>query len=670
LRFSSWNPVRFTDESLRFVNRANNASSIEFKDSQVGDYSVERAYDNVFFADGEGGLRRDAQGNILIDNTGQGNLSLNTTSNTNALAKVIERERTKNQTTARANASIEAKLAKGLKFKQSVMGRFRNTVNRDFRGPLHNRNGASVARRRLQDSKRLFYGVESLLTYKRDFGSHSVNAVGGFSYENTDYIFTDIDAVGFDNEFTQNISVAPINDIGQTLLAEDRLISYFGRVNYDYDDRYLLTLTARTDGSSRFGVNSKFGTFPAASVGWRVSNESFLADSDIVSELKVRASYGLSGTNNISRSLTADSFYRSLNVLRNSFYNGSVGVENTTLPQPNLGWEGLREFNPGIDLELFNGAFGMSLDYYKRVSDDLILDLPVPTTLGVPTQIQNIGEVENEGYELELRGRIIDTKDFKWSANAILSTNENTVTDFGNQDRLISFITENKRATEFITEVGLPVSNFYGYVYEGEVPIENIASPFSIQHSQPERVFVKDINGDGLIDEDDRTKLGDPFPDFQWSFSNTFEYKNFDMSFMFQGSHGAQVRVSDFEFLKNEFSGRVRFESGTPDEIVDRTERRIFTSDAIRDAGFVALRNIGIGYTIPTSVTSKLNISRLRIYATGENLLYLTDDGYFGFNPEGQSRTSSNANTGVTLGYQRGENPIAKTFTFGLNLQF
>ena len=669
MRFSSWNPIYLTEESMPLINRANNTNDIYFAGSEVGDYSVERMYDNVFFVDGVGGLLTDANGNVIIDNAGAGNLSMNTTSNTNAYAKVMERQNHKSQTNLRASASLSYKLAKGLTFKQTLKGDVKQTTQTDYRGVLYNRS-ITNSQRGIEDNKRTRFGNESLLTYKRDLKKHSINAVAGFSFDHWNYTWHESDSsIEYTDDFLRSINVAdPTNDQVLVFYGEDKLISYFGRLNYAFDDKYLLTLTARTDGSSRFGEEQKFGFFPAASIGWRVSDEAFLADSDVISNLKLRASYGFSGNNSFGSLLDDNALYSSLNTVVSSSYNGIAGVESTTLSNPNLGWERLREFSPGIDLALWNGKIDISADYYKRISDDLLLFEPLPLVTGASDVIGNIGEVENEGYELEVTTRIINNTDFSWDVTGQVSTNENTVTDFAGTQQQINQITNSKRAAEFLTEVGGPISTFYGYVYDSEVPIEDVDSPFSISHSQPNRVIVKDINGDGQIDADDRTVLGDPFPDFQWALSNNFSYKNFDLSFMFQGSHGLQVRTSDIEYLKNEFSSRTGLEAAS--EVFDQTVLRQYTSDYIKDASFVALRNVNVGYNFPSELINKINLSKLRLYVTGENLLYITADEYFGFNPEGASYTSDNANTGVTAGYQRGELPIAKAVNVGLNVEF
>ncbi len=679
LRQSPWLPTRLNEGTLGLVNQAESRGNVIFADAVVGDYPLERMFDRVFSQDG-GDILRDAAGNPILDlNRTSGGLVLNTTGDANALAKVLERKRTKGETKILGSAFLEFKLADGLKFKQTLAGDFRFTRDYDKRGILHHQNRQGRTQRDETVRTVTHYNTESLVTYKNDFGGHTFDAVGGFSFDNFDFTSQTTRGLGFTDDITNNIPGANVGEgASSTQLGTEKLISYFGRLNYDFDDKYLLSISARTDGSSRFGANTKFGFFPAASVGWRVSGERFLQDSNIITDLKLRASYGVSGSNAIDRNIF-NSLYRSLSTLTPVSYNGVAGLKPIIIANPDLGWERLIEFNPGIDLEIANGAFGLSVDYYTRSSDDLLLSLPVPSATGARTFLQNIGEVKNEGFEIELSSTIINRPNFRWSVNGQITRNENELVDFGNNDGLVSFIDDDKRATQFIANVGQPITSFYGFVMDREVPLHLLNNPYYPVNAQSQDVFVKDLNGDGIIDDEDRTELGNPYPDFEWGFSSDFKIHDVDLSFSLQGSHGAEVRVSDLEYQKNEFKGDQDIASASTLTAAGITftqeqrsflRKRIFTDDHIQDASFVALRNVSIGYTLPKDVTEKLNLDKLRVYLSGENLVYITADEYFGFNPEGANYNTRNANTPLTFGYQRGAPPIPKTVSMGLNLQF
>ena len=677
LRQASYNPTYITEDLLPYINTLgeNSRGVIDFTETEVGDYALERMFDHIWdYGTDENGIR---DGSIVLNPEQTGNLSLNTTGDNSALAKALERNRTKEQSTVNASAYLDFKLAKNLNFKQRVTGEARNTIDRDIRSTLFHQNGSARAERDERSRTRKMFTVESTLRFKEEYGKHNIDAIAGYEYNKWFYTDHDTDATGFEDDTTTAISLANLDTNTLTRFGEDILVSYFGRFTYDFDDKYLLQTSIRTDGSSRFGRDTKYGVFPAVSVGWIASNESFLYDSEVISNLKLRLSYGLTGSNSIDNDVF-QSLYRYQTTLSPVSYAGLSGTKDTTVANSNLGWESLVEYDFGLDVSLLNNAINVTADYYNRTSKDLILDMPIASAYGVATSLQNIGKVENTGFELEVNSNIYNRGDFSWSTTGTITTNENEVLDFGGADQLISRIEDAKRPTEFLTQVGGPISTFYGYVYDKEIPLHYLDNPFVTINGQAQRVYVKDLNGDGILNSDDRTVLGDPYPDFIWSLSNNFTYKDFDFSFMFQGSHGAQVRVSDLEYLKNEFKSGLDVETDVTDtfnitnlEDSEFIKKRYFTSDHIQDASYVALRNINLGYTFPSDLTDRLKISRLRLYVTGENLLYLTHSGYFGFNPEGtMNYTSRNANTPVTAGYQRTGSPIPRTITMGLNLKF
>jgi hypothetical protein len=343
---------------------------------------------------------------------------------------------------------------------------------------------------------------------------------------------------------------------------------------------------------------------------------------------------------------------------------GQIGYNATNIENPNLGWEKLREINPGIDLSMWGSRFNLSLDLYQRKSEDLLLQVPVPSVTGFTSALVNRGEVENKGFELEMMTRNVNTRNFTWSTSYILTHNQNTLVDFAGAGDLISIV-DGKRPAEWIARVGSPISSFYGYVVEDEIPLEYIKNPFYPINAQSQDIYVRDLNGDGVIDTDDRTILGSPYPDFVWSVTNNFKYKNFDIMVMMQGSHGAEVRNISSQYIKNEFSGNQDFTTEFPDAHL--VKQRIFTSDDIQDASFISLRNLNIGYNVPTSTLKQLGVQRLRMYASAQNLLYIMAEGYEGYNPEGIDQGRGNP---LTYGYQRGPAPIYRTFSLGVNLDF
>ncbi|MEP3838784.1 MAG: SusC/RagA family TonB-linked outer membrane protein [Algibacter sp.] len=640
-----------------------------FENLGVGSYGFSRAFDHVFTVDPNNPraiLRDPITGLPVASDLTSGGLTLSTTKNVHPLVHFLERSRTKKKLSLNASSYIDFQLADGLSFKQTVSSVFRHNKTNEFDYLLGQENRDQESYRLERRDVLNQYTFESLLRYKKDIGSHNFNSILGFEYQQRDFYRQESEAVGYTNDFNNNIALA---DGGTTYTdnGTDKLVSYFGRIDYNYKEKYLVQLSARADGSTRFGPNSRFGYFPAASVGWVMSNENFLSNSDFVSFLKLRASYGVSGSNEISNNIF-ESLYRFEETFGTIGYNGETGVKGLTLANQDLGWEKVIEFNPGIDVTFGRGLMNLTLDYYTKTSDDLILFAPVSGTYGTDNWLQNLGEVKNEGFEIELNSRIITNENFSWQASGNFALNRNTVQDLGSNEQIISRIDQDTRPTEFIARVGQPITSFYGWVYDKEIPLEWVDNPFNRFNNDYADVYVKDLNNDGIIDDEDRTELGSPYPDFTWNFSSDFYYNDFDLSFQWSGSHGAEVRVADLDQLYYASESAVNEVANFPD--ADLTVHRRFTDDHIQDASFVTLRNITLGYSLPDSFTSKVNISKLRFYVTGENLFYFTAADYEGFNPEAQGQTSNNANTALTSGYQRGDGPIVRTISAGINLQF
>jgi TonB-dependent SusC/RagA subfamily outer membrane receptor len=667
-------PLYLNEDHLDYVTQFSTAVGTStdagklFENLGVGSYGFSRAFDHTFTVDPNNprDILRDANGVPVASGLTSGGLTLSTTKNVHPLVHFLERSRTKRKLSLNASSYIDFELAKDLHFKQTISGVFRHNKSNenDFLYGQENRDQESYRLERRDELNQ--YTFESLLRYKKTIGKHNFNPVLGFEYMHSDNYRQESEAVGYSNDFNQNIALA---DGGTTYTdrASEKLVSYFGRLDYNYDEKYLFQLSVRSDSSTRFGPNSRTGFFPAASLGWVLSNEKFLADNDLISSLKVRASYGVSGSNQISNNIF-DSLYRFEESYSTISYNGTTGVKGITLANQVLGWEKLIEFNPGIDVTFGRGIVSLTADYYTRTSEDLLLFAPASATYGTDNWLQNLGEVKNEGVELELSSRIISKENFRWSASGQFSLNRNTVQSLGNNEQIISRIDQDTRPTEFIARVGQPITSFYGWVYDKEIPLEWVDNPFNRFNNDYADVYVKDLNNDGVIDDDDRTELGSPYPDFEWGFNSDFTYRDFDASLQFQGSHGAEVRVADLDQLYYASESAVNELSNFPDK--DLTVHRRFTDDHIQDASFVALRNVTLGYTVPERLASKLNFSKLRVYVTGENLLFFTAKGYEGFNPEAAGQTSSNANTPLTAGYQRGDGPVVKTISAGINFQF
>lgn len=643
LRQTPWLPVYHDDNTIQYVDRT------VYPDVQIGDYALQRHFDN-YDLDGDG---------TLID--------ISNTSNTNPAAKVLERDRRDFQFKMFGKFYTKYKLSDNFTVQAALSGDYQNTERKRWQGVESNRNGASAASLTINNENKIHLVTQGFLDYNQTFGKHDVSGTAGVVAETFNEKYTDVGGTGYEFDFVPTLDAAAEASTWGSREREKRLLSFIARVNYSFSDKYLASFSFRRDGSSVFGPDKKYGNFPAASIGWRISEESFLAGNNVVNNLKLRVSYGITGNDQISTGNRLNDWYSHTALLssRTAVFNGGTAAafNPQNIANPELGWERSIEINPAIDFGLFDNIISGSVDYYKRTSDDLLLNVAVSGVTGFNNALVNIGEVTNEGIELELRTNNIRTEKFRWTTTLLASRNENTLTDFANSDGLIQSVDE-KRAAEWISSVGEPISSFYGYVVDREIPLEYLVDAYHPIGGQAQDVYVRDLNGDGQIDADDKTILGSPYPDFIWSITNTFTLGDFDLSFMFQGSHGAEVRNMGDQYLYNHFNSQQDFDPATtPDQ--EFIQQKIFTNSIVQDASYIALRNVNLGYNLPKRWTSKVGMTSARFYVSGSNLMYLKADNYTGFNPESLTTTSP-----TTYGYQRAGAPIARSVVTGVIIEF
>jgi TonB-dependent starch-binding outer membrane protein SusC len=652
LRQPSWLPVYLDENTIQFVNRFRDGG--KYANAKIGDYAIQRMFDDYDLVAGAPSM-------------GSGT-DISNTSNTNPAAKILERDRVIQRNKFLGSIYAKYKIASGLTFRSKASMNYQYRRETRYQGVLSNRNGASASRLDSTVTKTTRWVVDNTLTYTKEIGKNEVNAVIGNSFENRKQTWNTIQGSVFENDLSPTIDKAASITNQDAYEWKRTLLSFFGRLNYAYDNKYLASFSYRRDGSSVFGPNTKYGDFAAASVGWNVAKEDFLKDSDVINRLKFRVSYGVTGNNDFRTGNQLVDNYPYLAILSNNTTGISGGSQNLVVnplnvPNPDLTWERQIEFNPGLDFALFNNRISGSVDYYTRTSDQLLLYNPISSTTGFSNALVNLGEVQNSGVEVELRTRNIIKDKFKWSTTLIGSKNKNELTDFADSNGQIQNV-DSKRAAEWINLEGNPISSFYGWVVDKEIPLEFVNNPYHPIGASAQDVYVKDLNGDGIIDDDDKTILGNPYPDLVWSFANDFKIGNFDFTFMFQGSHGAEVRNMGDQYIFNHFNSAQDFNtSTTPDQQFIR--QKIFTNSIIQDASYIALRNLNVGYNFTDKTLSKLKISNARVFVSAQNLFYITADGYTGFNPESINNTSA-----TTYGYQRAGSPVFSTMSLGLNVQF
>lgn len=526
--------------------------------------------------------------------------------------------------------------------------------------------------------RRQTFTNENTLSYNRVFnGVHNLSVVAGESYNSDKLDNVSLTSVGgFVNETVNTLNAAR-GTTGSTTETKNALLSYFGRVQYDYNDKYLMSASMRRDGSSRFGENNRFGLFPSLSVGWRVSSENFMKKITQINDFKLRGSWGLSGNYNIGD-------YSSIPLLGTSNYTFnnslSVGQAPIGVVNPNLSWETSKTIDFGFDISIFNNRISSSFDYYKKTNNDLLLNVPVLRVTGFPSLLQNAGSVENKGWEVEIRSRNL-TGNFEWTTSLNVSHNTNKVLALaGGQTQI--YIPSSFDISHSILKVGEPMYSINVVKQIGILSSQDIANHVALYGSEVEgdpKYF--DANKDGKIDANDRMILGHPTPDYTWGITNSFKYKGFDMSILVQGQNGGSIysllgrslnrtgMVSADNTLASS-DGRWRSAddpgNGTVGK-VNSTFGRIKNTDWLYSSDYYRIRDITLGYDF-SDVFKSLKGNSARIFITAEN--FFGHDKYTGgFNPEATNTDLSGSSTFPESG-DYGGMPLAKSLILGLNLNF
>ena len=602
--------------------------------------------------------------------------------NTNNSPYGLLTDRQQRTTTFRTLSTVfgDLEIIKGLHFRTTL-----NLDNTDSRAKSfvpNAKSGGLGATGTFGAYRKQAFVNENTLTYTRTIAEkHSVTALAGYSYNffktERDYLKS---SGGFVNgavttlNGAQNITGTGDNGTTET---QNVLLSYFGRLQYAYEGKYLLTASVRRDGSSRFGENDKWGVFPAASLGWRISQERFMQALKPVSELKLRASLGYSGNNGIGD-------YSSVPTLGiyNYVFGGALatGQAPNVSANPNLKWEKSRTLDFGLDYGFFDNRIFGSFDYYTKTSNDLLLNQPVRGVSGFGSQLVNIGEVLNKGWEVELNTRNL-TGDFQWNTSVNFSHNENRVVRLGAGDAPIEIGTSTYGAPSVLLKVGLPMYSTYVVEQTGILTQADIDNRVPIIQGQvagdPK---YADANGDGSISVADRQVLGQPNPKYTWGITNTFRFKGFDLSVLVQGQNGGSVYSLIGRAIDGTSMGynanvlglqRDRWRSPENPGAGERGQARanfspLLSSSWLYSSDYYRVRNITIGYNLG-NVISKRVAQGARVYASLEN--FFGHDTYRGgYNVE--AANSSNSSEGFSVSTDYGGLPLTKSVTLGLNVTF
>jgi len=567
-----------------------------------------------------------------------------------------------------ANTALTFNIFKGFTFKTLLGLQYQNDINSSFTPMIYKDDKGFAADGYSNTSSVL---NENTFNYKTSFNDkHTLNVLGGFTYQSFNNKYQNATVSGLSSNVTQdyNLGSASIITPPTNGYSDWKLLSFLGRINYSYNSKYLLTVSVRSDGSSRFGMNNKWGVFPSGAVAWRVSEEQFMKDIEAISDFKLRASYGITGN-------TALSPYQSLSRLtsnRTIYANASevIGYIPANLANPELKWETTAQLDLGFDLGVFQNVLTFTFDYYKKNTTNLLAAIPLPTSTGFSSALRNIGEIQNDGIELGLNANILD-KAVKWDISAQISTNRNKVVKLaGNSDILSPGIDIPFYSTTNIARVGQPFGVFYGYQEDGL--------------TDDGLIKYKDTDGDGIISASDRVILGSPYPDYIFGFNSSLSYKNFGLNFFLEGVQGnnifwatAGTHLNSFQRGQNQLADiygnywtadkpdpNAKYPKISSATVVNVSDR------FIKDGSYIRVKSVILSYNLPVK---KLNLSwcdRAQLYISGTNLLTFTK--YPGLDPESNTTGTDSQDIGSRLntGIDQGAYPSAKTITAGLRLTF
>jgi TonB-linked SusC/RagA family outer membrane protein len=578
----------------------------------------------------------------------------------------------------------EINITKGLTFRSEFHTEYRNE-ERNYFVPSSLPDAWSTTRSMgLSDIwSRLYWNSQTFLTYNRTLGKHSVNAILGYSAEESSSRDALIRKYDYPTDhvptLNQAITLLNVQSDASTYKSSETMIGSFARLMYNFDGKYYFTGSVRRDGSSKFGEDKKWGIFPSFSAAWRVSDESFFSPiKQYINDFKIRGGWGIIGNSGIGN-------YNSLSTLNATSYvlgTGSTlspGYVDGRVANSALGWESSKDFDLGVDVELLKSRISFSIDYFYKLTEDMLFSMPLPTITGFSSYMVNIGSMRNRGFEYMLQTHNI-VGNFNWTTNFNLSYYKNRVLNTGKDKRPL--ISNNSYTIEGRPLAGLWGMDFLGPYKDWEDvktnPIVNSTNPLWRDRSAPGTNKMNDVNGDGVINGLDNTILGSPNPDFIWGITNNLTYKGFDLSIQVNGVQGGDRLMTQMESVmsKGLGYGNVVYEYFDNYWRPDRTDAKYAAPtrkswDGTSDRGtlvfkgtYVNIQNIAIGYTLPKSIIQRSGwgLKNLRFYAAVRNALMITD--YPGFNPE----VNDSGNSSLSQGVDAGAYPMTRTVSFGINM--
>jgi TonB-linked SusC/RagA family outer membrane protein len=541
---------------------------------------------------------------------------------------------------------------------------------------------------------------ENTLTYANQVSKSSlINAVVGFTSSGTKTSSYGASANHIPNE---DLGISGIDEgtpVAVTSTSSGyKLASFLGRVNYTLYSKYLFTASFRADGSSKFAPDNRWSYFPSGAIAWRLSDETFMKPLHFVSNAKLRVSYGSTGNNRVSDFAYLSRISLPSNIGYSYYNDPVVAAVLSELGNKNLKWETTNQTDIGLDLGFLDQRISLEADVYRKVTSNLLLDASLPGSMGFSSALKNIGKVQNQGVELTLNTVNVRNKKFSWSSNFNISFNRNKVLELsdGETERYTtaSWDTYTTNVPLYIAQVGHPIAMFWGYIWDGNYQYSDFdetspgvytLKPGVVKYTatasnpiQPGNIKFKDMTGDGIVDADDRTVIGNPNPDFTGGFTNDFTYRNFDLSVFFTFSYGndvininriimegGRVRKNQNYFAsyanrwtpENQSNDYFRVNGGGPLDFA-------YSSRVIEDASYIKLKTVQLGYNLPQNLIKRAKLNNLRLYVSAQNLLKFSK--YSGFDPE----VSKFGSSALRPAFDYSVYPYARTITFGLNVSF
>lgn len=674
VRFQSFLPVYHTSASAAFVNLVPQWANVK-----PGDFAQARHFNGRIYT----GFMPDGS----FFNTTSASDPFNTANNT---PKSIMETRTIKTNDYRVTTAgdITVNILPGLDVKSMGSVYVNYTSGLDFAKRNSNKDG-DINRGVYSDRLFIDLLLENTATYTKQFGGHSINVLGGFTVQSTrikDEQITGLDYPS-DNITTLSTALQVDQDKANTFNRRSQigLVSFLSRLTYNYQNKYLLSASYRRDGSSYFAPEHKWGSFPSISIGWVPTQEKFMDNISWLDNLKLRGSYGATGNNRIVDFAWLDLLYAanySFGQQTGATFSGQV-PSSSILANPDITWERTFQFNGGLDATLFNNAVSFSIDVYQGKTQKLLSTQPTMAFTGVPTTWNNIGRLQNRGVELELTTNNIRRKGFKWSTSGNISFNKNKLIEL---DGAVLQLNQGERTELYLNKSGDPFVQFFGYRTDGvwlsqqeinDVRAAGLTSALS-NLFVPGGLKLVDINNDKVIDEKDRTIIGNPYPDYTWGITNNVTLGAFDMSFMFQGVQGGQLVNGDPNYNETKrynrnyntnrwLSPMFPGDGHTPYSTLGFNW--MLTDYVIEDASYLTLREVIVGYTLPAKAAKAMHLGSTRLYFTAQNLYFNKGSNYRGISPEARFSSGPYSIPNVD-GYQRGSYPIPKTFLFGIDINF